>query len=307
MKKGLYQKLKKYSNLLENKELYPLINDIINEYKVTDLNQERNQNKIILSCHNREKISLEIVENKLIFTNCIKNTIVQKDIIFPNTHSVQSISIEKRPQGLIITKIDKKYNVPAFSTTEKTITNLESVISVYKNTTLQRIIPKIDSQNEEIHHIFQILIGTNEQIVYLGNHIDFLGVAPNMTTYLEICNRVLVGYDACLADDTSYSKSNQVDISKIYDSVSGKDRIARIYDLYHGIITERNKQDIQAIDSELLTRNAFDLKTKIGITSKIEQLVGPAIIPSKTQIESPTSTSKQFIKKLSNSSSKKET
>lgn len=280
MKKAQYQKLKKFCKLLENKELYPLINDIINEYEVTDLTQTTNQNEIVLLCHSGEKISLEIVENKLIFTKHLGNTMIQKDILFPNTHTIQSITIEKRPLGLIITKIDKKYNFSIYDLSEKTVTNLESVTSIYKNITLQQIIPQINDKDKDIHYLFTKLIGTNNQIIHLGNHIDFLGVAPDMTTHLEIHMNLLLGLDIYLTTNQQHgadSKLNREDISQIYKLIDGKDKISRIYDLYNGIINERNKHDIQAIHLGLLSSDSYDLKTQKGISTQIDQLVGSSI------------------------------
>lgn len=83
--------------------------------------------------------------------------------------------------------------------------------------------------------------------------------------------------DARKFKDTIYSTKtflNGQDISRIYDTVDGKDKLYRIYDLYKWIINSRNENDINAINLGLLNSDAYDLMSLKEITEKEDLLVG---------------------------------
>jgi len=67
---------------------------------------------------------------------------------------------------------------------------------------------------------------------------------------------------------------NGEDYSNIYDIVDGYDKLYRIYDLYNGRINERNKQDINAIELGFIKKDAYDLKSLLGIKEKEDFLIG---------------------------------
>ena len=63
-------------------------------------------------------------------------------------------------------------------------------------------------------------------------------------------------------------------ISYIYDIVAGTDKIYRIYDLYNGIINERNSYDIFLINLGLLRKSSLGYKETSGITAKENEICG---------------------------------
>ena len=73
---------------------------------------------------------------------------------------------------------------------------------------------------------------------------------------------------------STYTKINGEDISYIYDVVNGTDKIYKIYDLYNGIINERNSDDIFSIHLGLLRKAAFGYKEINGINAKENEICG---------------------------------
>ena len=73
---------------------------------------------------------------------------------------------------------------------------------------------------------------------------------------------------------STYTKINGEDISYIYDIVTGSDKIYRIYDLYNGIINERNSYDIFLINLGLLRKSSLGYKEINGITAKENEICG---------------------------------
>ena len=71
---------------------------------------------------------------------------------------------------------------------------------------------------------------------------------------------------------------NGDDISNLYNYVNGNDRLYRVYDLYNGIINNRNSKDIQNISNNILPPEAFGYKNASGITEQEDLLVGESLI-----------------------------
>ena len=70
---------------------------------------------------------------------------------------------------------------------------------------------------------------------------------------------------------------NGTNISNMYNSIQGYDKLSRIHELYNGIITPRNEKDINGIKIGLLNSKCFDLKTLKGININIDNLVGDKV------------------------------
>lgn len=152
----------------------------------------------------------------------------------------------KKINGCIIEKLTKVYGYSIYSSEKRTLTDIFSTRYVFNK--------DMDIMDEES-----------------------LGNAYKMKTTFESHMRKLIIDTSspryCTTTPYStYTLVNGEDISRIYDIVNGIDKIYRVYDLYNGIENERNKQDINAINLGLLDANAFDYKTKHGITKKENQV-----------------------------------
>ena len=152
----------------------------------------------------------------------------------------------KKISGCIIEKLTKVYGYSIYSSEKRTLTDIFSTRYVFNK--------DMDIMDEES-----------------------LGNAYKMKTTFESHMRKLIIDTSspryCTTTPYStYTLVNGENISRIYDIVNGIDKIYRVYDLYNGIENERNKSDINAINLGLLDSNAFDYKTKHGITKKENQV-----------------------------------
>ena len=207
--------------------------------------------------------------------------------IFPNIENKQKTKnediilkirkIEKRTKGIIVTDIYKTYSVPD---------NLEN----------KYIVSEIREK--------QYVITKNKLEENLGNFyfdkINARDISSRITTY-ERQNSIqnLSDYTTNLLIDINNKKGitnlfkhandipiriilNGTNISNIYTSIEGSDKISRIYDLYNGIISPENEKDIDNIRNGLLPNKCFDLKTIKSINFQIDNLTGERLdIPYK--------------------------
>lgn len=289
MSQTIYQKLKKYSKILKDKEIYPILNEIISDdYSVASI-LENDKGVITLRYSNGENQELEILGNQLIFTKSIGDTMIQKDFLNPIMSTVQSITLEKRPYGLILMKTNKNYDYTKNSPNEKELTELETARYVFGFGKVKQLYPYLEVEKNNMAALFTRLIGTNTQIYSLGTKMDFLGIIPDVTTYFEthvnkqnLISNTNTKPNKNLSNLKAYTIINLQDVTDLYGPVQGKGQIARIYDLYNGIINERNIEDINMIHQRKLSEDVFDLKTAIGITEQEESIVGSSITPIPT-------------------------
>ena len=289
MSQTIYQKLKKYSKILKDKEIYPILNEIISDdYSVASI-LENDKGVITLRYSNGENQELEILGNQLIFTKSIGETMIQKDFFNPIMSTVQSIALEKRPYGLILMKTNKNYDYTKKSPNEKELTELETARYVFGFGKVKQLYPYLEVEKNNMAALFTRLIGTNTQFYSLGTKMDFLGIIPDVTTYFEthvnkqnLISNTNTKPNKNLSNLKAYTIINLQDVTDLYGPVQGKGQIARIYDLYNGIINERNIEDINMIHQRKLSEDVFDLKTAIGITEQEESIVGSSITPIPT-------------------------
>ena len=152
---------------------------------------------------------------------------------------------------------------------------------------MKQLYPYLEVEKNNMAALFTRLIGTNTQIYSLGTRVDFLGIIPDVTTYFEthINKQNLISktkLNKNLSNLAAYTIINLQDVTDLYGPVQGKGQIARIYDLYNGIINERNTEDINMIHQRKLSEDAFDLKRAFGITEQEESIVGSSITPIPT-------------------------
>ena len=167
-----------------------------------------------------------------------------------NNEYVKVIDVikEERNNGCIIEVVEKYYDFTIQSEDEKTLVDLVSNRYVFdKNISI-----------DDINNFEQLC---------------------KMKTTFESHFKTLRKTDGPLrwytdSPYSTYTKINGEDISYIYDVVNGIDKIYRIYDLYNGIINERNSDDIFSIHLGLLRKAAFGYKEINGINAKKNEICG---------------------------------
>lgn len=229
--------LKKYKNVFS---------DILNNMSIESING----NVINFVDEKGNKIFAEMNDNDIIFKKNDKEYI---KVIIPKKDENGDIKVidiikEERPNGCIIEVIDKYYGFTRDSSDEKVLVDLIS-----KRYVFDRNIKIDDNINfDETYKLKTVF----------ESHLKTFTKPMNSTRWYT---------------DSPYSTItliNGVDISYIYDIVNGIDKIYRIYDLYNGIINERNSDDIFAIHLGLLRKDGLGYKEINGITSKEDAICG---------------------------------
>ncbi len=230
------------SMLKDNKNVFK---DIINDMTIKSLRG----NNIIFSDSKGNEITAEINGSDIIFRFDDKRDVVVNLFQGDRNKSVKIIEIVKevRDSGCVIEVIEKKYDF-SIESEEKVLVDLVSDryifnkdVSIYNTNNFEQLCKM--KTTFESH--FKTLIKPNDSIRWYTD-------SPYST----------------------YTKINGKDISYIYDIVTGTDKIYRIYDLYNGIINERNSNDIFSIHLGLLRKSAFGYKEINGITAKENEICG---------------------------------
>lgn len=276
----LYERLKNYSELLNDENIKPIIKEMTCGHTLYDM--KRVDNKIVVSFKNKnyQNVYLELTHENLIFIKHNRYEL-EKQVIVKGP-IVKSVHYELRPTGIIITKLSKNYEYTRDSKREKYITDLYSKRYVISNNTISNLFNENPCMFGRNIVDFYKKIEDFERIDSIEKHAD-------LTTKFETHMRSFYKQDGKWIPDSYYSTRtylNGEDISVLYNSVSGRDQLLRIYDLYNGIINERNEIDIYKIHHGDAYDETFGLKEYKGITSHENMIASKSLIrPSKDYYE----------------------
>lgn len=273
METSICKKLKKYSKMLKSKIIQNIIEETIG--KCTLKNIEIVGDTVIAHLKeegNNDNITLEITDEKIVFKRENKKELKVKTITQEST--IDTNYYELRPNGVVIEKVRQTYGYSIFSKTEKKVTDLTSRRYILSTKTLNERFPEIDCMHEySIGYLYR-------EYGEISDYKEEI-LKPDMVTTFETHMKYCAPYDGVrLVTDSIYSTYtllNGEDVSFVYDIVEGPDKLPRIYDLYNGIINDRNIGDLRAINLGLLREQAFGLKEASKITEKENSIVSKFI------------------------------
>ena len=246
------------------------IENIIDGYKLKEVKYGED---IICNLKDNRNNDISIDATKK-YIHIVKTTKDKKENIFvyPEKLKLTSNILEKRPFGLVYSIIEKNF-------TKKHIFNKECVLDklieyrfLFTKETLISLVKNFDFENDA-------LIQGNLMILDLTRSGGQLESKCDYYNEFSTCMNKFMWMDNSprLTTNNKYSNItfiNGEDYSNIYDIVDGYDKLYRIYDLYNGRINERNKQDINAIELGFIKKDAYDLKSLLGIKEKEDFLIG---------------------------------
>lgn len=238
---SLKRKLKKYEGIFS---------DILFGFDFVSING----NKIVFEDFSGKKMIGIVNDNVINFHYKNLDYERQINLELPDKDNGEDIKLkeiirEARPNGTIIEVVERNYGFTKFSDKQRALVDLVSK-----------------------RYVFNREIQINDIDIY-DQCVNNLSVTKNV---FESHMPVLVKMNRWYKD-TPYSTHtllNGVDISAIYDTVHGIDKISRVYDLYNGVINERNGNDIFAIHLGLLSKDGFGYKEQSGITNKEDSICG---------------------------------
>ena len=238
----MFEIIKFKSILKKNKNVFA---DIINDMTIKTL---RDNTITFVDYKGNETIAVIDNSNILFRFDDKKSTVV--NLPQDNNEYVKVIDVikEERDNGCIVEVIEKNYDFTIESEDEKVLVDLISNRYVF-------------DKNISIYDINNFEQLCNMKTTFESHSKTLLKPVDSLRWYTD-------------SPYSTYTKINSEDISYIYDVVNGNDKIYRIYDLYNGIINERNSDDIFSIHLGLLRKAAFGYKEINGINAKENEICG---------------------------------
>lgn len=242
-------------------------------YKVNSLGYSMGKFSFSLSNDNGEKIELCVYEKSITFSKrskyLVENFVIEDDLKLLQTN------VEKRSNGVIVTNITKNFDFSERFNREFVLADITEDTYVFEKETATKVFNITSFEDIKSVTLF-LKVKEFEHNNDLKKHANYYSNFSTHMNYL-LPGRFRGGYvvaNSC----SNHTYLNGEEVSRLYDIVDGKDKLYRIYDLYHGIINPRNELDVNCISLGLISPYAFGLRNLRGIDKKEEQFVGKSNI-----------------------------
>ena len=251
-----FKKIYEFCKLLENDGIRKEIEEQIEGYSLEETYRNWSGLWFIFMGTDNKKIILTVFNNRIRLSkqsnNMVGKIYVDESLIL--SHQI----IEKRPNGVIYSNICKNFN----SNKDAVLRYLIENRYVFTKETLESYFTNFDFEKMDMKSLMTKLTMTQYE-VSLNRISDFHSDVLISSVRPKGKNDYLTAIYL-----------NDEDISNIYKTVDGPDRVYKIYDLYRGIINIKDEKDIDLIRSGILSQDAYDLKSLKGITEKEDSIVG---------------------------------
>lgn len=278
MENKLYLELVKCSNLLKRENVKRIIEEKLEGYTLEEMKIVKKD--INASFYNKTGniIHLSISENGL--TLIEQGNMQIEGIEIDDASLVERFICERRPNGVIVTKIKEVFDNIGAPKRELCLVELKAERFVFSDRKLGLFFNKGKLDLLEIYESIRSLLG------YFS--IKHIADGYNSFSTMLVDNEQRRSTSLPLEDNRGARKKigdfisnstfvNSEDVSSTFDVICGKDCLYRIYDLYNGIINQRTLSDVKEIYLGVLPPDVFDLKTVIGITEQEDRIVGPSM------------------------------
>lgn len=189
-----------------------------------------------------------------------------------NDISLKIRRIEKRPNGIIVTDVFKTYS-PWENFNEKyVLSDLREIQFIFTKAKLEQTLYNFNFDKAKLSDIL--------------SRIKLFENRHNLKELSDFCTSASILIMKSKGLKSIFTKNNDLPIqmylngdnlSNLYNSIDGYDKLTRIYDLTNGIINKRNEKDIDAIRLGSLSTKCFDLKDLKGINNTIDKLIGKQV------------------------------
>lgn len=183
---------------------------------------------------------------------------------------LRQIDIERRENGVIYKDIQKYFAPSNRFKNKNVLVDLIEDSYVFSKDKINRIIEKDDFNDVRLMYILlkikkASLNNDLKDICDLHNRFS-----THMNTYIQ-CRGGRPIKDNKYPTRTYF---NEEEVSSLFDVTDSADKLYIVYDLYNGIINTRNEKDVNSINLEFLSADAFGFRELKGITSQEDELVG---------------------------------
>lgn len=267
------EKVYKFSKLLKIECIKKEVENFIKDFTIKNIKLNNGSWECSFENGKGEYLSLDIgVTGNTITMSKYKDNLVERVKIDENLIMAHEI-IEKRPNGIIYSIINKKFDLSNRFKNEFVLVDLVEQRLVFSKNSLERLTDNLDFDNTRLGTYllkFKMLRSKLE----LNKECDYF------TEFSTHMNYYIAWEGGRKIKDNIYPTRtylNGEELSATFDVNDGKDKLYRVYDLYNGIINSRNEDDIYAINLGFLTPDSYDLKTLKGITECEDNIVGKSL------------------------------
>ena len=255
-----FVRLRKYTQILKDKDVKKIVSEKLDGYKIKEIDKRTGTASFSDS---DEDCNIQILfkdENVILVgkkDNGIEITTIKQG------PELEEYTYSFRHNGLILEKTDIKYGYSNYSRTNKVPIGLVSKRYVLEGMRAFKL--RVANLNDVYkRHIEYIKENSLAAISFFYTTFESFMVNEDIIPNFKGPR------------DTLYSTHtfvNDRDVSHLYDIVKGPDKLLRVFDLYRGIINERNKGDIKNIHLGLILSDAFGYLELKGIKQREDDLV----------------------------------
>jgi len=263
------ERLYNFCILLKSKVIKEELEQNLKGYKLNNIDLKNGQFVCSFLDDNKNNIVLIVGQNSLHLTkhegSTTKVMATQKDSVI--TEEI----LEKRSNGVILTTIKKDFARSPHFGNQTVLVDLTENEYMFTKSNIKKIMYKTSKDFSEL---------TPMEILFSFKCMEINTKLENFCAFHNKFSSHMNHYIGRLTDNPCSNRTylNGEEVSRIFDIVEGPDKIYKIYDLYNGIINERNLKDVKAIHLGLLAEDALGLKELKGIKDKEETLTGKSCI-----------------------------
>lgn len=237
-------------------------------YILDSIERKNGEWNCLLTNEKDNYITLTIAFNKISILKCTtsfaERIIVGEDLLL--SHRI----VEKRPNGIIYSVINKQFESSTLFNNEVVLVDLIEQRNIFTKNNINSLLKSIDFDSDRlVEYLLKLRMLENKYD--LKEQSDYSSeFSTHMNYYINWeCGR-------WVTDNIYPTRTylNGEEISDIYIVNNDSDILYIIFDLYRGIINPRNEREVNAINLGLLSKDAYDLKGLRGITEQEDYIVG---------------------------------
>lgn len=237
-------------------------------YLLKDIKLQNGKFECEFTNGNNSTISLSISPREIHLyrynDNVLSSVTVREDQI------LRQVDVEKRENGVIYKDIQKQFAPSNRFKNKNVLVDLIEDSYVFSKDKINKIIDKEDFSDVRLMYILlkikKASLNNNlKDICDLYNRFS-----THMNTYIQ-CKGGRPIKDNIYPTRTYF---NEEEVSSLFDVTDCADKLYIVYDLYNGIINTRNEKDINSINLEFLSADAFGYRELKGVTEQENNLVG---------------------------------
>ena len=253
--------------LLKNDYVKCVIDDCLKGFTLNKIEKNNDLYMCFFSC-NKSILNLSIGKNFINLIEYRNNRI--KSISIDMNMSLNKQIVEKRDKGILFIDVVMNYGYASRFMDENVLVDLYEKRYIFTDNKLEEIFNYDNFSEEKIKNIYINLKSLLTRGIIKECSDYYSEFSTHMNYFVDCMGKRR--FENENFSNVSYLNGN--DVSILYNGVEGVDKLFRIYDLYDGVITLRNIDDLNYICFGIIDGDAFGLRGLTGIKEEEEKLIG---------------------------------